>query len=148
MTKGEDLVKQDTLIDRIIENRYAYKKIRSHPVFGIGLGNNYRNDVQWNQKLNSYIHNGFLWILMKIGIFGFAAFLWFLIASVVRGFKNWNKIDNSFLKGAYIGFTLACIGFMLSALVNPVFMQWHSSPVIGIMLGSNELINRLNSQGT
>lgn len=148
MTKGDDLVKQDTLIDRIIENRYAYKKIKSHPIFGIGLGNNYRNDVEWDPKLNAYIHNGFLWILMKIGLFGFVAFLWFLIASTVRGFKNWNRIDNTFLKGAYIGFTLACIGFMLSALVNPVFMQWHSSPIIGVMLGSNELINRLNSQGT
>ncbi len=148
ITKGDDLVKQDTLIDRIIENRYAYKKIKSHPIFGIGLGNNYRNDVEWDPKLNAYIHNGFLWILMKIGIFGFVAFLWFLIASIVRGFKHWNKIDNSLLKGAYIGFTLACIGFILSALVNPVFMQWHSSPIIGVMLGSNELINRLNNQGT
>ncbi|MBD3287656.1 hypothetical protein GF337_02530 [candidate division KSB1 bacterium] len=144
VTKGNDLVRKDTLIDRIIENRYAWNEIRSHPVFGIGLGNNYRHDVDWNPKLNAYIHNGFLWILMKTGILGFTAFMWFLLAAIVRGFRYWNKGEDSFLNGAYIGFTLACIGFMLSALVNPVFMQWHSSPIIGVMLGSNELIQRLN----
>jgi len=148
ITKGQDLIRRDTLIDRIIENRFASENIKNHPLLGIGLGNDYRHDVDWNPKLNAYIHNGFLWILMKTGIFGFIAFMGFLVHAMYRGLRYWRRIPDAYLSGVTIGFTLAGIGFMMSALMNPVFMQWYSSPIIGLMLGGNELIFRLNRNGT
>lgn len=148
ITRGQDLIQRDTLIDRIIENQFAVEKIKNQPLLGIGLGNDYRKDIDWNPKLNAYIHNGFLWILMKIGIFGFIAFMCFLIHAICRGLRYWKQIQDDYLRCVAIGFMLACLGFMMSALMNPVFMQWHSSPIIGLMLGGNELIFRLTRKGT
>ncbi|MBN2008149.1 hypothetical protein JW960_02250 [candidate division KSB1 bacterium] len=140
LTRGRKLVTEGTLIDRVIENRIARTHIMQHPILGIGLGNDYRDDVDWNPKLNAYIHNGYLWILMKMGGLGFIPFMWLLTVGAFRGLKRWKQIPDPFWQSMCLGFTMAHLGMMLSSLVNPVFMQWHSTPLIGIVLGGNELI--------
>ena len=137
---GEDLWNRDTLQDRFFENDFAYEKIKSNPAFGIGLGNAYRPFEEWNPKINRYIHNGYLWILMKTGFVGFIPFLAFILLALIRGYRNWRKVDDDFLKGTALGFTLALTALMLTALVSPVFMQWQTTPVIGLMIGCNEVI--------
>ncbi len=141
---GNDLYEKDTLLDRKIENEYAFKKIRSHPLLGIGLGNSYRPFEEWNPKINLYIHNGYWWILMKTGFLGFIPFLLLGINFLLRGFLMWHKTADEFLRGMVIGNTLAFLALCISATVAPVFMQWQTSPVIGMILGCNELSYKFN----
>ncbi len=140
LTRGRELFTKGTLIDRVIENRLAKEQIIAHPFEGIGLGNNYRDDVDWNPKLNAYIHNGYLWILMKVGLVGFIPFMWMMVWGAWRGLANWHRIAAPYWQSIVLGFTMAHLGMMLSAFVNPVFMQWHSTPLIGLVLGGNEMI--------
>lgn len=141
---GNDLYENDTLLDRKIENEYAFDKIESYPLFGIGLGNSYRPFEEWNPKINLYIHNGYWWILMKMGFLGFIPFLILGVNFLFRGFLMWQKIPDEFLRGMVIGNTLAFLALCISATVAPVFMQWQTSPVIGMIWGCNELCFKFN----
>jgi len=91
LLSGEKMFYSSTLDWRKIENEFALRQIAKHPLFGIGLANNYRptiigmnEDPDWNAS--SYIHNGYLWILVKMGLIGFFPFIWFFIRFLVRGF--------------------------------------------------------------
>ena len=58
---------------RIIESEYAIPKIYGHPIFGIGMGGEYKPRlIAWGEfaEQTHYIHNAYLYILLKTGIVG------------------------------------------------------------------------------
>lgn len=134
---------------RYFEYEHAFPQIMSHPLIGLGLGARYR---PWDPRLDwkapdgsgfdgrAYIHNGHLWILLKSGLLGYLCLLWLSLAFLVRGFEYWRRIPDRQMRGAVLGFTLTYIGVLIGAVVNPMFMQWFWTPVIGIMMGINEVV--------
>ena len=144
---AKELYDSDSLDYRRIENRYALPKIAKNPLLGIGLGNEYRPKVFGpDDDLLYYIHNGYIWILMKTGLIGFVPFLWFFLGFIVRGFRNWKNIRNNYLRSLVTGFTLSGAGVALANIVNPMFMQWFSIVVLSIIIGLSEGIIRLNER--
>jgi O-antigen ligase len=145
---GAKLFRSGSLEWRKIENKYAMSLIRKYPVFGIGLANAYRPKNAWLGDKGSYIHNGYLWIILKTGIVGFVPFLLFYIRFLIRGFRNWHSIKDTFLRAAVIGFTLSCTGIMLASIVNPLFTQGFSIIVISTMFGLTEVIIKNKKEET
>lgn len=129
---------------RYVEYKYALPQITSHPLIGLGLGARYRPfipGVDWEEfDGRGYIHNGHLWILLKSGLLGYLCLLWLSLAFLLRGFKYWRRIPDPQMRGAVLGFTLTYIGVLVGAVVNPMFMQWFWTPVLGIMMGINEVV--------
>ena len=142
---------QSTLRWRDLEYEYAFPQITSHPLIGLGLGARYR---PWDPRLDSkgsdgsgfdgraYTHNGHVWILLKSGLLGYLCLVWLSLAFLIRGFKYWRRIPNSQMRGIVLGFTLTYLGVLIGAIVAPMFMQWFWTPVIGLMMGVNEVILR------
>lgn len=61
---------QTSLGWRKLENEYAKQKIYSNPLLGIGLGGEYRPgyiDPNAFQERTHYIHNGYLYLMLKLG---------------------------------------------------------------------------------
>jgi O-antigen ligase len=85
--------------------------------------------------------------LLDTGVIGFLAFLWLSITFVSRGFRNWRKIANDRMKGIVLGFTLAYLTVLIAAIANSTFTQWSWTPVIGIMMGVNEIVIKENWNG-
>lgn len=142
---GEKILYSGTLEWRRIENEYAIRQIIKHPLFGIGLGNEYRPYILGlDDNLTRYIHNGFLWILVNMGLIGFLPFIWLYIRFLVSGFSSWKKIEDTILKSAATGFTLSGVGILLIAMVSPIFMQWFSIVVIATIMGLTQAIIRIN----
>ena len=141
---GRRLFHSASLNWRSKENRYAVEHIKERPIFGIGLGSKYRPGGTWRDDEGTYIHNGYLWILMKTGLIGFLPFMWFYISFLIRGFQNWRQINDAFLKAAFLGFTLSGTGILLAAIVNPLFMEWFAIVIIAVMVGLNESIIRIS----
>jgi len=143
---GERILYSDTLEWRKIEYEYALRNIVKYPLFGIGLAKNYRPYVfgaeDWYYW---YIHNGFLWIILKIGLIGFLPFIWFYIRFLIRGFSNWKIIEDVVLKSAVTGFLLSGVGILLIAIIEPLFMQWYAIVMIATMFGLTEAIIRINN---
>lgn len=143
-----DTLREDSLQWRYVENEYVLPQIESHPLLGLGLGAKYRpfdpriDYVGMDWDATGYIHNGHFWILMKTGLLGYLCLVWLSVAFLIRGFRYWRLVPDRQMKAYVLGFTLAYLGVPIGAIVSPVFMQWYWIPVIGIMMGANEVILR------
>jgi O-antigen ligase len=148
---SSETVRESSLQGRYIENKYALHQIMSHPLIGLGLGARYR---PWDPELDrvrtdhsgfdprTHMHNGHLWIIVKTGLLGYLCLMWLSLAFLWRGFKYWRAIPAPQMRGVALGFTLAYLGVLIAAVVNSTFIQWRWTPVIGIMMGINEVALR------
>jgi O-antigen ligase len=73
---------------RYIENTYAYAKIEKAPIAGIGLGASYKPIVggldAWVEQTR-FIHNGYLYLVLKTGVIGALVFAFFWISLLKIG---------------------------------------------------------------
>lgn len=150
--RGETFQGQDSSFTyRLIEMQYAIPQIISHLWVGLGIGAQYRPydaRLDWGDvDGRNFIHNGHLAILLNSGLFGYLSFLWLSISFLMRGFKYWQEIPNTWTRGAFLGFTLIYLVVLISAVVNSPFLQWNWTPVIGIIMGINEVIIKTLRQG-
>jgi O-antigen ligase len=138
---------QDTSLNwRMLENGYAISTIAANPWIGLGMGFTYRPydrrlDISGDPyDFRKHIHNGHLWILLQSGLLGYLSFTWLSLAFLMRGFRYWRSVTNPQFKGVVLGFTLVYLAVLIAAWVNSTFMQWRWTPVIGIIMGINEII--------
>jgi len=130
---------------RDFENRYAMANFASHPIFGIGLGTRYRPWVLNRDWIDfdgrSFIHSGFYWLLLRTGSLGFLFMTWLMTSYIIRGFKYWRLVPNSY--SAYmLGFMLATIGMVIGNWVEPLISEWYWTGVTAVMMGISELMIR------
>lgn len=141
-----DTTDESTLRWRDFEYQYALPAILENPLTGIGLGAVYRpaldgiDGFRFNGQ--HYVHNAHVWIMMKVGLPGYGLFMALSAVFVGRGLWYWPRIASPLLRGTVLGFTLTYLGVIVGAIVNPMFMQWYWTPIIGIMMGTNEVILR------
>lgn len=146
---GKALLESHSLRWRRVENKYAFQQVADHPLVGIGLGNSYRPSVFGpDDNLTWYIHNGYLWIALNFGVIGALPFFWFYLGFIVRGFRNWKKVESDYFRSLVIGITLGGIAILIATMVVPMFMEWYSIVVISIMIGLSEAIIRINERGS
>ena len=134
---------------RMLENKYAFASIKKHPLIGIGLGAKYR-PYDWRLTVYGdpydyriHIHNGYLWILLDMGITGFITFMWLSFIFLKRGFNHWHNSSTDKLKGVMLGFTLVFLAVLISSVANSTFIQVRWTPILGIIMGVNEVIIRM-----
>ncbi len=131
---------------RYFEYEYALPQIASHPVVGLGLGAKYRPfipGIDWEGfDGRGYVHNGHLWILLGTGLSGYLFFLWLSVAYLIRGFKSWRIISNPQTKGLVLAMTLAYLAVLIGSIGDPMLMNWSWTPVVGVMMGINEVLIR------
>ena len=143
---------QDGSVDwRKIENGYAFSAIASNPLIGLGMGARYR---PWDSALDfrdadgvdhdfrRLIHNGHLTILLQSGLLGYLSLMWLSFIFLSRGFRHWRRIPEERMRSVALGFTLAYLAILIAAMANSTFMQWRWTPIIGIIMGINEVIFR------
>jgi O-antigen ligase len=135
-----------TLRWRDFEYKYALPQIASHPILGLGLGAMYRPylyDIDYERfDGRRFTHNGHLYIMLKIGLLGYFVFLSISILVLWRGFKYWRCLPDPGMRSIVLGITLTFLGAFISAISEPRFMDWNWTPVLGIMIGVNEVIFR------
>jgi O-antigen ligase len=145
---------QDSSLNwRKIENSYAFSAIASNPWLGLGMGAIYRpldprldlpNPSDRGYDFRKIIHNGHLRILLQSGFIGYISLMWLSAIFLLRGFKYWRSIAYERMRGVVLGFTLVYLVILIAAVANSTFMQWRWTPVIGIIMGINEVILRKN----
>jgi O-antigen ligase len=146
LTVKETYVSDRSLGWRKIENQYAWRSIVRHPLLGIGLFTAYRPPLPgmdigedgWDSK--RFIHNGYLWVLVNMGLLGFLPLMWLYIRFLTRGFSNWRKIMDPMEKSIVIGYAICGVALSLSILFEPRVLQWRGIMVIATMAGMNEAI--------
>ncbi|MCD4671527.1 MAG: O-antigen ligase family protein [Anaerolineaceae bacterium] len=132
---------------RDFEYTYGFQQIQQNPALGLGLGAEYRpmvygvDDEYFDGR--GYTHNAHLWLAVKTGLVGYLLFMWLVIAFISRGFSRWHKVKDGHLRSIVLGTTLAFSGFIIAGILHPIFMTLFWSPLLGMMLGVNEVVYRI-----
>jgi O-antigen ligase len=101
-----------------------------------------RNPSRRTFDFRGFIHNGHLWILLQSGLIGYLSLMWLSLAFLIRGFRYWRSIANDRMRGVVLGFTLVYLAVLIAAVANSTFTRFYWTPVIGLIMGINEVILR------
>lgn len=131
---------------RVLEDRYALQTISHHPLLGIGFRTPYRPQIYFPvDGINSFIHNGYLWILLKMGIAGFLPFVLMSVMFVGRAWTRWSKIKSPLLRGVALGSLSSFLGIALADVTAPHFVQNWDAVFVPISIGVTEAIYRIDA---
>lgn len=136
--------KESTILWRSFEYKYGLPQIYKNPIFGIGLGSQYRptllnvDYVGFQGEL--YSHNSNLWIAMKTGLVGFLFFLWFSFAFIWHTLSKWRSIPSIPHRDFVLGSGIAVLVCLFGANIHPFWMTLEWIPVFAIIIGLSEAI--------
>jgi O-antigen ligase len=102
--------------------KLGLRVIMDNPVLGVGVNN---FPIVMKQYIRQEfgrawlyaVHNKYLLVWAEAGIGGLLAFIWFLLATIRRGWDCWNLKDR-FLSPLALGFTAAIAGQMVHMFVD------------------------------
>ena len=109
-------------LSRIPLMKLAFRMIMDNLVLGVGANN---FSITLRQYLTPElagawlyaVHSKYLLVWAETGIGGFVAFIWFLLATIRRGWQCWKSGDR-FLSPLALGFTAGIVGHMAHMLVD------------------------------
>jgi O-antigen ligase len=120
----------------------AWEIIRDNPILGVGA-NNYTAELE--RRARTFpgdwlytVHNKYLLVWAENGLGGLAAFLWFLTATIVRGWRRWQRRD-AIVAPLALGLTAALVGHTVHMQVDlfserpQVQLLWLVAGLIGAM---------------
>jgi|GEM_PF-1643817 len=151
VTRAESLVsgaainnQGDTWNNRTEEVQDAMKSISRYPVFGIGYENQYRTAGRFRNDRGTYVHNGYVSVLLKMGLVGFIPFIWMVSVFLMRGYRLWKQVRHPFFQAVALGLTLGFTGLLIANISDPRMVgNWKWTAVFGVVMGINEVIYRL-----
>ena len=149
---GTDVTHRDDSVTwRIVETKYGMASFLRHPLFGIGIGNEYRppfeREIWWNEfGLRWFIHNSYLWLAVMMGLVGLVPFLALCFVYVARGLAFWRTIADASLRAVYLGLTLGFLGQMISNIAQPTFLDGPPQHIYPVMMALNEVILHITRQ--
>ncbi|HDP70496.1 MAG TPA: O-antigen ligase domain-containing protein [Actinobacteria bacterium] len=135
---------------RIPMAKAAFEVFKKHPLFGVGPANYYSYAITrnvgwelWGAPMAN-IHNNYLEILTEIGLFGFIALVWLIIAALKGLSKSFASVKNPLQKafvaaalGNFIGFLIMSISgsFLLPGVHSGEFLYFNRAAYMWILVG-------------
>jgi len=125
----------------------AYRMIMDNLVSGVGANNFSIVMMQYAQLgITGFwfyvVHNKYLLVWAEIGTAGFAAFIWFLLASIRRGWQGWRFKDHV-LSPLALGFAVAILGHA----VHMFFDTFQNRPLVQLLWLNAALITAIYNIG-
>lgn len=93
LTLESAVTKDISLINRFLEAQGAWQHIKVNPILGHGLGVPYRffNITYLYSEIKPYVHNGYVGILYKAGLWGLGMVLFLVGRFFFMGIGNWRR---------------------------------------------------------
>jgi len=84
---GGAATQDPSLLNRWAESGGALARIRTNPVLGYGWGISipYHSLLQMGRVTGSFLHNGYIALWVKVGIWGLGLFIWLLLGAFLGG---------------------------------------------------------------
>lgn len=131
---------------RLIENQDARNSIVAHPLFGVGMGGEYRRPI-WDLLVifpdhTRYIHNSYFFVLTKFGFTGFFIFMMFIVCSLlVTIFKVCRVINRSALDPASIAIFAVTVSYCGLSVTQPEWVSSNSVLFFSMAYGTMSFIH-------
>ncbi len=127
-----------SLVNRFRESAAVWEHIVNNPILGYGMGTPYQfYDLTFEFTFQrAFIHNGYIALLFKFGIWGLAMMLFFLgsiVRKAVRVFRSPTAPD--YLRMACLGVAASFAAFALSANTSNPFYINDAMFIVAIMTG-------------
>jgi O-antigen ligase len=139
-----------SLLERVKETRVIWDKILKNPISGYGFGTNYiREYIFYNHFIpTTYIHNGYLSVWYKFGLFGLLTFLSLSVLIIYKGNKALILVKSHNTKSMLIASISLIFGLLLVNITSPQYYSFDGMLLIGLIAAfiSLELQNQ-NSNG-
>ena len=137
------LTGEPSLNARILEAQTGWDVARKNLITGVGY--KYRLDVLWGTV--SYLHNGYVSILMVQGLIGFIPFMWLMVVFFFRSLKIYRSLNESPYKGVVLGF-IGGFWFILMYAFLGNGLQHGKTLILVLMLimGLCEVVYKLNKE--
>jgi O-antigen ligase len=135
---------------RVTTARVAFSIINDHPVIGVGA-NNYDSYIRQYWRIEdpftkvAVVHNNYLLILAEIGVLGFAAFAWLLLALLVRTLMAM-KARVKYFREVAVGLFASVVCFLLASLADGykssltlMYLFWTVAAITEALIRYNEI---------
>jgi O-antigen ligase len=124
-----------SLLERVYESQNVFDKIIKNPFAGYGVGVTYSRYSliagYWGPS--SYVHNGYLAIWFKTGLFGLLAAVAYVWMIARTGYKLHKQAVSPFARTIGIIVLSQVIGMMLVNITSPQFLGFDSMLMLSIM---------------
>jgi len=126
---------------RMMDKDFAMRWVKKWPIYGTGLGFKF-----WDWRYRGayrdgqYLDNGWLWMLMKMGIIGLAPFLIMSLAYIFKGVLLFKRLRSPILQGVILGFACQYLFLCLDALTRAGFFTPGGGATWGVLIGTSEAI--------
>jgi len=133
---SDKLLKSRSLTIRYVENKYALEKIKDSFLFGVGMGSDYRPARYYRADSRNWIHNGYLAVILNLGIIGSALYFLTYFSAVYQLLKQYfNGQTSLFGKVILLTSILFLIKILVTGVVGPNFIRPHIVPLIAVFWG-------------
>lgn len=136
---------------RLFEIEKALEVIVKHPLLGVGLGNSYRTVTTLQgeargsyggsllagqvSRFTRYVHSSYIMIMVKMGISGLIGLLWFAAAFIISGWKLYQNLTDSLLKGIVLSIVAGFAGLLLWSIFHQHLVLTKSTTTVALMTG-------------
>jgi O-antigen ligase len=120
---------------RVVETGHVLDKIKAKPIFGWGLGDTIYWGQSWEQvppRANWFAHNGYLWVIWKVGVIAAALLFALLVWAVAMRAPPELDPGRRTLRVAAQG---GLVVLLLSSVTFPSFNSLTITSVMGVLMG-------------
>jgi O-antigen ligase len=122
---------------RKIENEYALQSLQRHPIFGVGLGGEFKplgtEFLYWEGETR-YLHNSYARAGAKMGVPGLLALVWFVVVMLVRGRQSVRVAPIQMRPLALAGFWTIIVISLVTAFSQPALWESAGISVLALAL--------------
>ncbi len=152
--KPEEITRDGSTLGRLEEAKIVFNKFLERPIIGHGIGAVTQKGIIVKQEGKAkrlgewgYVHNGYLYILFKLGIVGLLIYFLLIVVFFIKGIRGMKLCVNTYFEPIYTGSLLFFISIIPHSMVSPRIMEGKYIIVISISLGLIELINQVLKNG-
>lgn len=124
-----------SLLERVLETQSVWDLVKYNPLAGYGFGYVYQRygviAGYWTHT--SYVHNGYLAIWFKMGLFGMLAAFTYLIMIARTGYKVFKNATTPFARITALIIMCQVVGMMLVNVTSPQFLGFDSMLLLSVM---------------
>ena len=146
MSVSEEISYGGSFGRRKLEIYHATPAILHNPIFGVGLGSPYKpptSDSEWWDGETRYIHNSYLSILTKLGLFGLFPFLVFQFIIIRRGIRKFSA-DSHDRPLVFASMWVILTISLVTSITQPDLVSPHGVAIITLVVFLMETAGRVN----
>lgn len=136
---------------RFEENGFAWKAFQRSPLVGIGLGANYKpvllidTEQDW-QSERRFMHNGHLYVLVKLGAVGAGVLIWLLAHYFLHARRLLRRASDDNDRVLVMASITLLPMLLITANIRPEWMTYPSVAVLATVMGLLATLERLQQE--